>query len=102
MCTCYTPLTLQHYSSSSSSASAQHEDVDITFTATTSAAGTLLVGSSREFSGWGADPSPDVVTSILQRAAHFLPALEGVRADDASVRVGLRPYAAVSAGLCAL
>ncbi|KAG2442112.1 hypothetical protein HYH02_009601 [Chlamydomonas schloesseri] len=84
------------------------EEVDITFTATTSASGTLLVGSSREFSGWDVTPSPAVVSAIMQRAALFLPGLQPAAAQAAaaaapgsssggvpglSVRVGLRPYA---------
>lgn len=32
--------------------------------------------------------------AILDRAAMFLPALEGVAVSDAHVRVGLRPYSA--------
>ncbi|MEW5306962.1 MAG: hypothetical protein WDW36_009389 [Sanguina aurantia] len=33
-------------------------EIDITFTATTSASGSLLIGSSREFSGWGGHALP--------------------------------------------
>ena len=73
---------------------------DITFTATTSAAGTLLVGSSREFSGWDTEADAAVVAAIMQRAAAFLPGLEGVPRGDISVRVGLRPYAVVSGAAC--
>lgn len=58
-----------------------------------SSSGSLLLGSSREFSGFDAEPSPDVVAAILQRAAEFLPDLAGVRPADVSVRVGPRPYA---------
>lgn len=115
----------KHYATSSASSSsgaaaaAPHAspDVDITFTATTSASGTLLLGSSREFSGWDTTPSPAIVSSILQRAALFLPGLGPAAAAAAagaaagaatmqaaieaggaplqglSVRVGLRPYA---------
>ena len=68
--------------------------VDITFTASTSASGSLLVGSSREFSGYSNEPSLDVVDAIMARAAHFLPALAAVaKPQGADVRVGLRPYA---------
>ena len=72
--------------------------LDITFTATTSASGTLLVGSSREFSGFGREGEGEVVGAIMQRAAHFLPALAGVQRQDISVRSGPRPWAAVSRG----
>lgn len=37
------------------------DEVDITFTATTSASGSLLVGSSREFSGYDNAASPAIV-----------------------------------------
>ncbi|KAG2496417.1 hypothetical protein HYH03_005643 [Edaphochlamys debaryana] len=93
------------------------EPVDITFTATTSASGSLLIGSSREFSGWDTNPSPAIVSAILERAAGFLPGLQpaaeaaakvaagggagagagtggGAGAlEGMTVRVGLRPYA---------
>jgi glycine/D-amino acid oxidase-like deaminating enzyme len=116
-----------HYSSSSSPGHAQAAGggggVDITFTATTSAAGTLLIGeralteevsvearerlaanslawpptagSSREFSGWGAAPSSDIINAIMRRAATFLPNLAGITSEQllGSTRVGLRPYA---------
>lgn len=36
-------------------------------------AGTLLVGSSREFGGFDSDPEPEVVDAIMQRAVRFLP-----------------------------
>lgn len=67
---------------------------DITFTATTSASGTLLIGSSREFSGWDAHAAPEVVDAIMQRAVDFLPDLNAVDPGDIAVRVGLRPFAA--------
>uniref|UniRef100_A0A061SKG1 FAD-dependent oxidoreductase domain-containing protein 1 n=1 Tax=Tetraselmis sp. GSL018 TaxID=582737 RepID=A0A061SKG1_9CHLO len=79
---------------------------DITFTATTGAAGELLVGSSREFSG--DDPTRlEVSARILERAAQFLPSLEGAAAAaqraakagetqwiGGAVRAGPRPWAA--------
>ena len=70
------------------------DPVDITFTATTSASGSLLIGSSREFSGFTSEPDSDIVEAVMTRATGFLPALAGVplpQGDD--VRVGLRPYA---------
>ncbi|WIA14156.1 hypothetical protein OEZ85_002698 [Tetradesmus obliquus] len=97
----------QHYSSSSeqshgtaagnssSSSSSSNEAVDITFTATTSASGSLLIGSSREFSGWEALPDAAIITAIMQRASCFLPHLSGISAQQlmATTRVGLRPFA---------
>lgn len=67
---------------------------DITFTATTAASGKLLVGSSREFSGYDMDPDEGVVESIMTRAAVFLPHLGRMRREDIAVRAGPRPYAA--------
>ncbi|PNH06143.1 hypothetical protein TSOC_007518 [Tetrabaena socialis] len=59
--------------------------VDITFTATTTVTGSLLIGSSREFSGWDTTPSPPIVAAILQRSALFLPGLQP--AADAAAEV---------------
>jgi glycine/D-amino acid oxidase-like deaminating enzyme len=67
---------------------------DVTFTATASPSGSLLLGSSREWAGFDAEPAPEVAAAILARCALFLPALMGARPADAAVRVGLRPYAA--------
>lgn len=69
--------------------------VDITFTATASASGSLLVGSSRSFSGWAGGEEPAVVQAIMARAAQFLPALEQVHLREISTRVGLRPFSSV-------
>ncbi|KAJ9533808.1 hypothetical protein QJQ45_026900 [Haematococcus lacustris] len=69
-------------------------EIDITFTATTSADGSLLVGSSREFAGWGSQPSPSTIQAVLERAAAFLPHLAPCsQPSDEAVRVGLRPFA---------
>lgn len=68
------------------------ESVDVTFTATTAANGALLVGSSREFSGWDTAVHGEVVDAILSRAATFLPFLGHTKADQLRVRVGLRPF----------
>lgn len=57
------------------------------------AAGSLLVGSSREFSGWSPDASPSIIAAILQRAALFMPPLAGIDPASLNVRVGLRPFA---------
>eukprot|EP00879_Flechtneria_rotunda_P025536 GHRR01027138.1.p1 GENE.GHRR01027138.1~~GHRR01027138.1.p1 ORF type:complete len:339 (+),score=94.72 GHRR01027138.1:908-1924(+) len=94
----------QHYSQSAANHGSQESrssantpalgQVDITFTATMSASESLLIGSSREFSGWQQVSSKDVMKAILQRATQFLPHLGSVKSDDiTSTRVGLRPYA---------
>ncbi|PSC67997.1 FAD-dependent oxidoreductase [Micractinium conductrix] len=84
-------------SSSSTTTSESGDPADITFTATTSASGTLLVGSSREFA-WCDGAAPEaVVEAIMQRAAVFLPGLGAVQRSDISVRAGPRPYATAGA-----
>ena len=84
----------QHYARGSGSLEEEaDEGADVTFTATASAAGSLLVGSSREFSGFDTGPSDAVTRAILHRAVGFLPGLAAVTpAHVAEVRVGLRPY----------
>jgi glycine/D-amino acid oxidase-like deaminating enzyme len=83
--------SVQHYGAAGT---ADDRQLDVTFTATTSASGTLLLGSSREFCGFDGQPDTAVVHGILQRAEAFLPGVSGVSMADVSVRVGLRPYAA--------
>ena len=80
----------RHYSQQGSG-----KEVDITFTATQSASGSLLIGSSREFSGWESNPSGEIIRAVMSRASIFLPHLRGieVNSNNGSVRVGLRPYA---------
>ena len=95
---------LQHYhhrgtsdsDSSSSSSTTTTSGVDYTFTACTSASGTLLLGSSREFApGFDCQVGVEAVAdSILSLAATFLPVLAGLRFQDLiEVRAGPRPYA---------
>lgn len=85
-------LCLQHYAPAAGGPDAP--PLDVTFTATTSASGSLLLGSSRELAGFDARPDHTVASAILARATQYLPELEGIDAADASsVRVGLRPYA---------
>lgn len=85
---------VQHYSSRGRAEEHPTSGIDITFTATTSASGSLLVGSSREFSGWGTQPCEAVVQAIMDRAALFLPHLKGAPLPQGpDVRVGLRPFA---------
>lgn len=84
---------VQHYSKAGIGASAHPQEspeVDVTFTATSSATGSLLLGSSRELS-WNQQPEPEVVQAILDRARTFLPTLGD--ATPELVRVGLRPLA---------
>ena len=83
-------LGMQHYQRGKDAAAA--EGMDITFTATQSASGSLLVGSSRELSGFDSQANEHVVEAILERASRFLPALQHVSVTRAAVRVGLRPF----------
>jgi hypothetical protein len=69
--------------------------VSVSMTATTDAFGRLLIGSSREFSGFDMGVQDGTIVAIVKRAARFLPVLEEVvlRGDSQkSVRTGLRPY----------
>ena len=84
--TCVT--CLQHVNTS-----VENTGADIAFTATPSMAGTCLVGSAREFSGWDTTPQQDIQDAIMQRAAQFLPGLAQHDCAGDDVRVGLRPYA---------
>jgi len=84
----------QHYQEGGSN-SIMRSETDVTFTATRSAAGKLLLGSSRESASWNDDEAPEVTRRVLERAAMFLPGLDpDPRAHPSlSVRVGLRPQA---------
>jgi glycine/D-amino acid oxidase-like deaminating enzyme len=86
----------QHYNAENRSKVANEKTntaAEITFTATTSASGSLLIGSSREFSGWDSSGPVETVDAIMDRATEFLPGLAGVdQRKEISVRVGLRPF----------
>jgi len=58
----------------------------ITFTATTTASGSVLVGSSREMSGFQDDLSEAVVQAILFRAAKFVPSFASLTPQDCLTR----------------
>lgn len=68
----------------------------IASTATLDAKGRVLLGSSRQFAGFDYNLQYDVMESILQKAAEYLPALANLHLAEAlingSVRVGHRPY----------
>ena len=84
------PRGMQHYQRGEDSAAAA--GIDITFTATQSTSGSLLVGSSRELSGFDSQANQHVVEAILEHASRFLPALQHVTAASTEIRVGLRPF----------
>ena len=54
-----------------------------------SAAGTVLIGSSRRFVGMDTTPHPAVMQAIAQRAKHFCPSFSGVKLIRAYA--GVRP-----------
>lgn len=84
----------KHYTSAERSggpASQREGKTDITFTATTSATGSLLIGSSRESGQWTTAADPSVTAAVMERARMFLPHLKSVPLSNISVRVGLRP-----------
>ena len=52
----------------------------------------MLVGSSREFSGWDDSGPTEIVDAIMDHAMHFLPGLSSVDRSQIHVRAGLRPF----------
>ena len=54
--------------------------------------GQLLLGSSRELSGWDASLNREIVSAMIARATHFVPALQRVQA--LRVWTGFRPATA--------
>lgn len=52
----------------------------------------------REFVGFSQDAPEHIVSAIMERAAHFLPALAAVERQDIGVRAGPRPFATVGVG----
>lgn len=75
---------LQHYKAQA--ADPVGNDLAITFAATTSASGSLLVGSSREFAGFDRQRAFEVERAILKRAAKFLPHLASVEPSASKTR----------------
>ena len=82
-------IVLQHYKIAGEEAQSRAEledDIAVTFTATMSAYGSLLLGSSREFSGFSSSPSMAVQHAILARARTYLPALDNLQSPNTQVR----------------
>lgn len=59
---------------------------EVTFTATMSAAGTCLLGSSREYTGYSSSPSEAVQHAIIERAREYLPAFDDMQAGMSDTR----------------
>uniref|UniRef100_A0A0D6R238 FAD-dependent oxidoreductase domain-containing protein 1 n=1 Tax=Araucaria cunninghamii TaxID=56994 RepID=A0A0D6R238_ARACU len=71
-------------------------ELSVSMTATTDSHGNLVLGSSRQFAGFDCQMENAVVTSILERAAKFLPVLSELSllqlTRDGHIRIGFRPY----------
>lgn len=87
---------VDHPSISGLESSDHGRDLSVSMTATIDAAGNLLVGSSREFSGFNTDLDESVITHIWKRVGEYFPKLRSLSLSDLSasrkVRIGLRPY----------
>ncbi|KAG0620348.1 hypothetical protein M758_4G209200 [Ceratodon purpureus] len=72
------------------------DSFQVAMTASMDACGRLLLGSSREFSGFSTAHHFEAIEGILNRASKFLPALMEVSVQDIlekeTIRTGLRPY----------
>jgi len=72
------------------------DSFQVAMTASMDMSGRLLLGSSREFSGFDTAHHLDAIEGILNRASKFLPALRGIPVqgilEEVSIRTGLRPY----------
>ncbi|CAK9271540.1 unnamed protein product [Sphagnum jensenii] len=72
------------------------EDFGVAMTASMDPSGHLLLGSSREFTGFDVGTRNEVLECIMRQASKFLPALADVSLQQAigsgRVRTGLRPY----------
>ena len=71
-------------------ADADPDDVEVSSVVESTRAGTILLGSSREFVGYDRRVDGEVVRSIARRAARLFPVLAGVRLMR--TYVGFRPW----------
>ncbi|XP_043700678.1 glycine oxidase [Telopea speciosissima] len=76
---------------------ADHEQIlSISMTATMDPVGNLVLGSSRQFSGFSTVVDHSIINRIWDHAGEFFPALREISLKDFTestrVRVGLRPY----------
>ncbi|XVE72661.1 hypothetical protein DITRI_Ditri11bG0056300 [Diplodiscus trichospermus] len=74
----------------------QNTNLSVSMTATTDTMDNLILGSSREFSGFSTEVDESVILHIWKRAGEFFPKLKEQSLIDLiknrKVRVGLRPY----------
>ncbi|XP_042507413.1 glycine oxidase isoform X2 [Macadamia integrifolia] len=72
------------------------QNLSISMTATMDPVGNLVLGSSRQFSGFSTVVDHSIINRIWDRAREFFPALREISLNDFAesrrVRVGLRPY----------
>ncbi|WCJ37256.1 FAD-dependent oxidoreductase family protein [Euphorbia peplus] len=70
--------------------------LSVSMTATMDALGNLVLGSSREFSGFNTEVDESIVGYIWNRAGEFFPKLKELSLEDITLsrklRIGLRPY----------
>ncbi|XP_065874388.1 uncharacterized protein [Euphorbia lathyris] len=70
--------------------------LSVSMTATMDALGNLVLGSSREFSGFSTEVDESIVGCIWNRAGEFFPKLKELTLEDITLsrklRIGLRPY----------
>ncbi|XP_020598669.1 uncharacterized protein LOC110038241 isoform X2 [Phalaenopsis equestris] len=84
-----------HQSASSQPVENTRHLSSVSMTATIDMNGNLVLGSSREFSGFSKEVDKQIVKSILERASEFLPALNDLLLqlnENGKIKVGFRPY----------
>ncbi|KAL5998096.1 hypothetical protein ACLOJK_009031 [Asimina triloba] len=83
---------------SSTSGMNNHEEglTSISMTATTDKMGNLVLGSSRQFTGFNTEVEKTILNRIWDRAGVFFPALRELHLEDllkhSKIRIGHRPY----------
>ncbi|XP_039120495.1 hydrogen cyanide synthase subunit HcnC [Dioscorea cayenensis subsp. rotundata] len=73
----------------------EHSLSSISMTATLDSMGNLVLGSSRQFTGFGTELDESIVQRIWDRAGKFFPSLRVLSHDIKQykeIRIGLRPY----------
>ncbi|KAM5562921.1 hypothetical protein ABKV19_017884 [Rosa sericea] len=72
------------------------QSLSVSMTATMDTVGNIVLGSSRQFAGFGTEVEETILSRIWDRAGEFFPKLREKPLSDISksreVRVGLRPY----------
>ncbi|OAY80363.1 putative D-amino acid oxidase PA4548 [Ananas comosus] len=82
-------------SSDSATADSEQTLLSISMTATIDAKGNLVLGSSRQFSGFCREVDESIIKRIWDRAGEFFPTLKTISLDSLrkrQIRIGHRPY----------